>query len=265
MKHILTVMAVSLSVAAFTPATVAGGGGATGGATEITQLLNNVELMGVNMTTLESLGEQIQSRIIQANQYVMQGQQYVTQMKQLQNLVPEEVLQTYRDAMTLRNNYEELNGSITGLYGNIQDAKSSAENIFRDMSLKGLTSEQYMAKLRTNTDRSREHVAGMLGDLSRSMKSVEASYDQVRKFQAKIPTTEGMNQSMQVMNSQMNAMIAQNGQLLELSMSALKDMAEKNVSSINKQDLEQNTIQKLKTQQSARDDDFRNQFRPSTR
>ncbi len=62
MKHVLGIMACSLALAIAIPNSTAGGG-ATGGATEFTQLLNNAQLLDVNMTTVSSLAEQIESKI----------------------------------------------------------------------------------------------------------------------------------------------------------------------------------------------------------
>lgn len=231
MKHILAIMASSLALAVAIPNSAAGGA-ATGGATELTQLLNNAQLLDVNMTTVSSLAEQIESKITLANQYVLQGQQYISQLKQLKNLVPEEIVQTYRDAIELKAKYDNLQGAVSNLYGDLRDAKVSADVIFQDMSMKGLTPDQYLQKIRNNENRAKERVKGMLTNMSNSMKSVQASYDQVRKFQAQIPASEGIHSSMQTMNSQMNALLAQNGQFLELQLKALEDTTEKNIQNI---------------------------------
>ncbi|WP_054286931.1 hypothetical protein [Gulbenkiania mobilis] len=232
MKYVLAIMASSLALAVAIPISTAGGGGATGGSTEVTQLLNNAQLLDVNMSTVSSLAEQIESKITLANQYVLQGQQYITQMKQLKNMVPEEIVQTYRDAVELKAKYDNLHGAVSDLYGDLQDAKASADVIFQDMSMKGLTPEQYLQKIRNNENRAKERVKGMLTNMSNSMKTVQTSYEQVRKFQAQIPASEGIHSSMQTMNSQMNALLAQNGQFLELHMKALEDTTEKNIQNI---------------------------------
>lgn len=260
MKHILTIMAVSLTIAAVVPNTTAG---AIIGATEITQILNNVELMGINMSTLASLEQQIESKITLANQYIMQGQQYITQMKQLQSMVPEEVMSTYRDAVELKTKYENLHGAMSTLYGDISNEKQAAQDIFRDMSMKGLTPEQYVAKLSSNDAHSRQVVQGMLANMSNGMRTVQQSYEQVRKFQAQIPYSEGIHESMQTLNSQMNAQLAQQAQFIELATAGLQDTMEKNVKQIN-QDEQDNEI--MKNHQNRQNDfarQFNEQFNPN--
>ncbi|MDN0082488.1 hypothetical protein QU487_06925 [Crenobacter sp. SG2305] len=196
--------------------------GAIIGATEPTQLMNNIELMNVNLNTLETVSEEIKQNVTLANQYATQTQQYMTQLKQLQNYVPDDIMATYRSAVQLQQNYNDLNGAVSQLYGSIQDSKTASQNIFRDMSLQGLTPQQYLDKIKSNTDHTRDNVTGMLGAMSRSLQTVQSSYDQVKQFQAKIPATEGLHQSMQLMNSQMNAMLVQQGQFIDVSMAALQ-------------------------------------------
>lgn len=261
MKHVLGIMACSLALAIAIPNSTAGGG-ATGGATEFTQLLNNAQLLDVNMTTVSSLAEQIESKITLANQYVLQGQQYITQMKQLKNLVPEEIVQTYRDTVELKAKYDNLQGAVSDLYGDLRDAKVTTDVIFQDMSLKGLTPEQYLQKVRNNENRAKERVKGMLNNMSNSMKTVQASYDQVRRFQAQIPASEGIHSSMQTMNSQMNALLAQNGQFLEFHMKALEETTEKNIQTIVDNEAEAAAKEAFAKKQNDFANSFRQEFFP---
>lgn len=259
MKHILTIMAISLGVAATVPNSYSGG--AVAGATEFTQIANLGELLGLNATQMASLAEQIEAKITLANQYVMQGQQYITQMKQLQSMVPDEILSTYRDAVELKNKYTNLKNSVTNLYGDLENAKDSADAVFRDMSLKGLTAEQYVARIQANTNRSRDDVKNMLTNLGNSMKTVQTSYEQVRKFQAQIPASEGIHSSMQTMNAQMNAMLTQSAQTMELSMAALQESTDKKMQDVIKQESQQEVQKNLTNSHNSFVEDFKSQFK----
>lgn len=213
-------------------------GGAVIGATEITQFMNNLELLDVNMNTSESV-------IQQANAYYLQEQQYETQLKQLSNLAGAK--ETLRDAKDLAQKFKKVGDEAKDLYGDLKNAKTSAENIFRDMSLKGLTEKEYIEAIRKNTGRARDTVKTLLTEYNNNMKEIEESYEKVLSAADKIPGTEGIHQSTQLLNSQVNTLLTQNAQFMRTAMAQLKLSAEEQSSKVAREELEADNLEKFRT------------------
>lgn len=190
----------------FAPPSFAGGG-ATGGATEITQIMNNVEL------GIQSVQAQSQT-MTQLSQYGTQLQQYMAQIRNMQNLpasVIQRNLKPYQDQLDV----------VQTLYGTYRNASSNLmllRNMFREANVVmdglSLTPEQYVHN-ETIAARRREGIyADAFANQKQVMANVQADFTKARDLAAQIPATAGVHESLSVTNSHLNLV---SGQLSNLT------------------------------------------------
>ncbi|MFN4342200.1 MAG: hypothetical protein ACK4FE_09240 [Azonexus sp.] len=151
----------------------------------------------------------------QVEQLMNQAQQLEYDYRQLQSLGQGDVsglLGTVRSALNTQRAYV---GSVKGLYGDLGNAKRVAEDLYRRMAASGLSQAEWMER-EAEINKARQEGNGYLSDYQADvLQQVGKRYEEVRNLQGKITSTEGTHESMQLMNSQMNVLLATTNQLLE--------------------------------------------------
>ncbi|CAM5523087.1 hypothetical protein TMEC54S_00123 [Thauera mechernichensis] len=165
------------------------GGGMTGGATEVTQLLNNVQL------AIQSVSQELQ--------YATQLEQYYTELLQQMPAELTGALDTVRQANSVIQKASQVYSSGQRLYGSLEQMKGLAERRFREFGASGLTWEDYINRSARMSDHFRQTGNVMTDHEIHVMKSVQDNYEQMREYSSQIPRTEGSHQAMMVMNGQM--------------------------------------------------------------
>lgn len=193
-KHV-----IALAIFAMSFQSPAGSVGGTGGSTEVTQLLNNLELVQNTINTTKTVMQEIR--------------QVEILVQQAKSISIDDLKNIGRDAAIDAVGLTGFKNSVTTLMGDLQNSKQAAENIFRDMSLKGLTPTQYVDQIARNHGKARQNIQSLLQDVNQSISSVGDTYKQVQAYQDRIPATEGVQQSMQLLNSQINTMLVQNAKM----------------------------------------------------
>ena len=141
---------------------------------------------------------------------LLQGRQHEASLRQLARLRPED-LQASR-TMTAEQlvRVTDYLGRLDRLGGSLDALRGEAVATQQAHALSRLTWPEYVAReqalSRTRLDRQQEAFA----DARRTMARVEADFAQVRTLQARIVETEGMHQSLQMLNQQMSLLLAQN-------------------------------------------------------
>lgn len=174
-------------------------GGATGGATEVTQILNNVQL------AMQSVNQELQ--------YATQLEQYYTEMLQQMPAELTGALDTVQQVNGVIQKASQVHFTGQRLYGSLEQMKSLAEGRYREFGASGLTWEDYINRSARMSDHFRQTGSVMTDHEVHVMKSVQDNYEKMREYSSQIPRTEGSHQALQIMNGQM-AML--NGSINEM-------------------------------------------------
>ncbi len=183
MKVAAGVMAMVLSMPTF-----AGGGGA-GGATEVTQLMNNAQLAA-----------QYAQQLID---YEVQWQKYLTEIEQQ---IPVEALEFADKVRTIQDYYNQAGNVVdkgSRLYGSLVELNGLAQNRYREFASSGLTWEDYIERSDKISDNYRQTGEVMTDHEVHVMESVKNNYTKLSEVMSDIPDSRGTHQSMQMLNGQM--------------------------------------------------------------
>lgn len=194
-------------------------GGAIAGATEPTQILNNLELVKVSMDSAQTAGAVV-------SQYTTQLQQYQTQLANLQGLgrLPEglgsDALKSVNDLVRYRNALLQLSGSLG-------QQQSVIEQRLAEARLSGRDWRTYLAAVAADAASQNQRALERLRYEESVLEQVQSDYRFAREIQNQIPATVGQHQALQLMNSQMNRVVTQNAKLLEVVSATVHQQAEK--------------------------------------
>lgn len=194
-------------------------GGVIAGATEPTQILNNLELVKVAMDSAQTAGTVV-------SQYTTQLQQYQTQLANLQRLarLPEglggDALKSVNDLIRYRN-------ALLQLAGSLGQQQASIEQRLAEARLSGRDWRSYLAAVAADAGRQNQRALERLRYEESVLEQVQADYRFAREVQDQIPVTVGQHQALQLMNAQMNRVVTQNAKLLEVVSATVHQHAEK--------------------------------------
>jgi P-type conjugative transfer protein TrbJ len=200
-------------------ATGARAGGSIVGATEPTQILNNLELVKVALD-----GAQTAATVV--SQYATQLQQYQAQLANLQGLgrLPEgltvDAEKALRDLVGYRGALQQLSGSL----GRQQ---SAIEQRLIEARLSGRDWKTYVAAVAADVLQQKQRAIERLKYEGSLLEQVQSDYRFARDMQSQIPATVGQHQALQLMNAQMNRVVTQNAKLLEVVSATVSQQAEK--------------------------------------
>ena len=212
------VAAIALVAAVATTTARAGGGGIVG-ATEPTQILNNLQLVAAGL-------DQAKTAATVVSQYQTQLQQYQTQLANLKalaqlpaGLTPDN-LRALQDLNSYRNALQQLTGSLG-------QEKSLIEQRLTEARLSGQDWNSYASSVAAAAASKDQRAIARLEYEQSVLQQVQSDYTFARNAQAQIPATVGQHQSLQLLNSQMNRVVTQNAKLLEVVSGTLRDQAER--------------------------------------
>ncbi|CAN7741126.1 hypothetical protein LJR118_006628 [Acidovorax sp. LjRoot118] len=210
-KNILAVafamaLAVGSWVVAPAPA-VAGGSG--GGATEVTQLLNNGQL----------LLQVVQATATTAKLY----QQYATQLEQfnVQKLMQKSLEGAFPTA-AIKASIEEVKkikearDSLVKLRGSLSQIETKMSERFQEATLGGLSWEKYVENEGRLLREQNKRAILRMKEEQAVMAEVEKDHQLVQQFASKISSTSGVHQSVSLLNTQMNRLIQTQSRVSEI-------------------------------------------------
>ncbi|MFC6281217.1 hypothetical protein [Polaromonas aquatica] len=187
----------------------AGSVAGTGGATEITQLMNNAELLKVGVDTA-------QTAVTSVNQYMTQIEQY---RNQLINTVGIDPMKLNAQLNSLNTSYQQLSvyrDQINRTSGSMTTQINAWGQRFTTAKVAGRTlKEQLEAEAKLREGRNGAALERAKRD-EQIMQEVNSDIDQLRQTEADIPRSQGMNESIQNMHRTMNKIAFQNTKMIEL-------------------------------------------------
>lgn len=164
--------------------------------------------------------------LITAAQTSQSTQQLLQQnIYQLQNLLIQKL-----QSMGLSNPYlntytAQLMGQLTAqqnlysanqsLYGSLGSIGNLMANRSQQAQLAGLTWQQYVQQEQTSISQGNQAAQNRAQMDAQAMQKVQDDYSAVQKYEAQIPANQGIQQSLQLLNSQMDRVITQNATLIQ--------------------------------------------------
>lgn len=191
-----------------------GGGGMSGGATEVTQLANNAQL------AMQSIQEEMTFVQTQMNTYynMLQQAQYAVGAFSINK---GDLIQKYQSAMGF---YNQLNG----LYGSVQNMRELTNQRMNTFAATGLDWNTYVAREKATYANQQDRYSFLTNQERSAIDTVKQNYDSIASYQDMINGTMGTHGSMRVMNAQMNTLLGQMNQVIERSaVSSMVDASQK--------------------------------------
>lgn len=239
-------VAAVLAALSILPTDDARAGGKIVGATEMTQILNNLQLLSNGV-------EEARTAATVVSQYQTQLQQYQTQIANLKSLaqLPEGLS---GDSLTALNSLSNYKTSIQQLAGSLGQQRAMMEQRLTEARLSGKDWNSYVAAVAADAASKNQRAINRLQYEESVLQQVQSDYAFARNLQSQIPATVGQHQALQLMNSQMNRVVTQNAKLLEVVSATLSQQSEQDArdaqsmtKSLSQQDLlrqRQEAIQK---------------------
>jgi P-type conjugative transfer protein TrbJ len=212
----LKLLAAGFVLSASCAAAVAGG--TVAGATEPTQIMNNVELIKVAMDGAVTAKKTVEQYVLQIQQY----QNMLTNTMQLAGLpagLAGDALKAYTDLMSFKQ-------AITQLQGSLSQQQLAIERRVTEAKLSGKSWQGYLAEVAVDVAKNQKRAVERLKYEEQVLKQVQSDYTFARNLQNQIPATVGQHQSLQMLNTQMNRVITQNAKMLEVVSATIGRQAE---------------------------------------
>jgi conjugal transfer/entry exclusion protein len=195
-----------------------GGGGLTGVATEMTTMANHLELLKVASDGAVTASNVVQQRMLQIQQYQTQLQN-IARLPSLPGSLGGDVLKAY-------NSLNAYKGALANLQGSLSLQSSMIEQRLTEARLSGKDWPAYLQGVSRDVAAHKDRAVSRLKYEESVINQVKADYDFARDLQSSIPQTEGVHQSVQMLNTQMNRVITQNAKLLEVVSAQIGTAAE---------------------------------------
>jgi len=195
----------------------AGGGGLTGGATEMTQMMNNAELIKVALDSAQTASTVVQK-------YATQLQQLQLQMKNIQGLggLPGSLSP---DTVKALSDLTKYHSALTALTGSLSQQSTLMDRRLAEARLGGTDWASYVSRVGEEAASGNKRAIERLRYEQSVLEQVQSDYAFARQLQDQIPATVGQHQALQLMNSQMNRVVTQNAKLIEVVSASLNRQA----------------------------------------
>lgn len=164
-------------------------GAMAGGSTEITQILNNVQLLMQSTT--------------QYMEHATQLEQYYTQLKNLEAAGLGGFKGWVGDAARMYNKAQELNQTVNRFYGSLSSLEKLAEGRYQEFAASGLTWDGYVERVKKMSEARGVARKVLTAQEANTMERVQQNWDRLRQVSAEIPQSEGEHSALQIMNGQM--------------------------------------------------------------
>ena len=212
-RFFIHLLSVAILCSASTMAQAKGGGSLVPvGATEFTQVLNNVEIAAGVAKQAQTVSEMIQSKIVQI-------EQFATMTRNLEKLAAGEIAQALAPYDNQLKAYQDLMGSVTALKSAADRAGSTLSNRAADFERSGLKDPAKYLAYEYGLARKRGgiHQQRMQQDIA-SLDAMQQRNAEFRRVAARTASITGNLQGLQQL-SQLSAMAT--GELMELKTAVL--------------------------------------------
>lgn len=171
---------------------------------------------------LRSTIESIQQTRTQIMQYAEQLNSARRQIQNMRNMDPAKLLgveKEYQAVMDFKREIDKVRGSV-------DDTKKIFDRRMAESAQLRLPFGDYIRAEMDAARKGNEAAKARLTEESRVLQRVQDDYAAARKFEGQISSTSGVNESINLMNSQLNRMITQNADLIKAVASNMRSQAE---------------------------------------
>lgn len=168
---------------------------------------NLIQNMQTAMNTIRELEQEAQAEYTRI-------QQLQVLVQQAKSYAGGDLMQNRYDQQQQR--YENFLNALQDTYGSMANMQQVLQDNARKVSASGLSWDQYMQYLKEAAQRRQQGAMEQLSTAQQALQNVNDNYDRLKQYQAQIPQTAGTQQSLQLLNQQMNLVAGQNQQLLQM-------------------------------------------------
>lgn len=184
-------------------------GAMTGGATEITQILNNVELAAGVAKQAQTVSQLAASYVVQYNQL---REQLLAGAK-IGNL-------SISDVTRMKSDMENYQRALQGLGADLGSFQNTINVRSTEARLQNLSLQDYIARESQRVQQGNDHAKARVQREIAQAEQIKQDITLVRTLGDRIQHTEGVHSSTQLLNSQMNLMLQQMTRLVSLTSEA---------------------------------------------
>ena len=197
------------AIACFAFIGAANAGGGMGGALESTQLLNKAQLVS-------QVSEAVATTNKLAQQYITQLQQFDIQklmQKQIEGIIPASALQA---SLAEIAKIKQARDALVGLRGSLSKLEGNMNTRFQEASLAGISWENYVKNEGERLSQQNQRAILRMKEEKAVMDEVAEDHRLVQQYASRISGTAGVNQSVSLLNTQMNRLIQAQSRISEM-------------------------------------------------
>jgi len=215
---------------------------AWGKASEFTQILNNLQLLKVAMESAKSARAEVSALTVQNKQYGI-DMANIAKFGAMPSNTPHGA-KSQADLVTYAKALETLHGSLEEQQ-KVMDARMS------EARLSGLTWEQYTERVHADAQNQNKRAISRMQYEASVLEQVKSDYEAARSFEPMIANSVGTQQSLQVMNKQMNRLVLQNAKLTETLVATMQEQSRAQAEAAVASERGTTEVTKLNSQQQA--------------
>lgn len=189
----------------------AGGGVPGGGATEMTQLMNNAELV-------KSAADQARTASTTMQQYYTQLQQF--QLQRLAGMALDKLPAGLGpDLATAMASVQKYQGAVTQLRGSLTQQSTLMDQRITEAQLLGRDPNswaRYTQRVQSDISSGKQSALIRMQQEQTVLQQVQKDYEYARNVQDQLPALQGQQQSLTLLNAQMNRVVQQNAGMLQV-------------------------------------------------
>ncbi|MDO9099469.1 MAG: hypothetical protein Q7V53_01820 [Caldisericota bacterium] len=210
MSKSIRAVAALLALLSFGAATsLCRAGAMTGGSTEVTQILNNVELVAGVQKQAATVSQLAQSYVVQYNQLKEQ----ISAGLKIGGL-------SFGDVMKMKSDMESYQNALKTFGTDLANYQNTINVRSIEAKLQNLSLQDYIAregqKVQSGNDQAKARIQREIAQAEQIKDDIAT----VRTLGAKIENTDGVHSATQLLNSQMNLMLQQMTRLVSLTSEA---------------------------------------------
>ncbi len=175
-----------------------------------------------------SATQAVLAELQRAQQFLMQTQQYVTQLRNLAKMAdPGAIIRDYAPEVDAAMKYV---ATLRTLYGDLNTLRDTVDRQFKEQAMSGLSWDKYVEREIVLAQRKVRSAQAAFGAIRGAVERIDSDYRQMREAQARIHTTDGAQGQMELTNQQLNQLVAINREMLTSISALVQAAAESNLS-----------------------------------
>lgn len=173
------------------------------------QITQNVELVAA-LRAMRSISE---NEYFKLGKELLRLKEMINAAKRLPGDLAQEALSGVQQQMQA---WSQFKAGIQSIQGNVEGISSAWKTRFAEATRAGQTFQEYASSQYALLQQGNRRAIARVENEHRMYKAVEEDYRKIRKWGEAIDKTEGVQQSMGLLNSQMNLWIQQNGRVVQM-------------------------------------------------